>query len=81
MVPIRAQVKAILGAVIAGLGALSTALADGSMTQLEWTTVALAAVVAYGSVYGVRQPPSLPKLPSRELFELAERAAAREQQR
>lgn len=81
MVPIREQIKAILGAVIAGLGALSTALADGSVTQLEWTTVALAAVVAYGSVYGVRQPPSLPKLASWELFELAERAAAREQQR
>lgn len=79
MVPIRDQIKAVIGAILAGLGALMTALADGSVTQLEWSTVAFFTVAAYGSVYGVRQPPSLPRMSSDELRALAERAAVKEQ--
>jgi hypothetical protein len=78
---IREQAKAITGGVVAGLTALGTALADGSVSQLEWTLVALAAVVAYGAVFGVRQPASLASLPalsSDELLGLAERAARRD---
>jgi hypothetical protein len=56
MVPMREQVKAILGAVIAGLGTLGTAWADGVVSPAEWTAVALSVVLAYGVVYGVGQP-------------------------
>lgn len=77
---IREQAKAIVGAGIAGLTALGTALADGQVTQLEWTGVALAALLAYGGVFGVRNAGAvrLPALTSQELLELAERAAERE---
>ena len=45
--------KAVVGALVAGLGALTTALSDGSVTASEWVTVALATVVAAGGVWGV----------------------------
>lgn len=70
MVKIREQVKAIISGGIAGLGALGTALTDGTVTQQEWTTVALATLVAYGLVYGVGQPAQLsqiPRLPAADL--------------
>jgi hypothetical protein len=55
----REQAKAVVSGVTAGLGALVTALADGAVAPLEWAVVALAAVSAYGLVYGVRNGPVL----------------------
>ena len=46
--------KAGVGALIAGLGALSTALIDNGITMGEWVTVASATLVAF---YGVWQVP------------------------
>lgn len=77
----REQAKAITSGVVAGLGALVTALADQSVTPLEWAVVAFAAAGAYGAVYGVGQPASLAKLPhlsADELFAMAEKAQDRE---
>lgn len=42
--------KAILAALIALLGTLGTALADDVVSQAEWVSVALSAVVALGGV-------------------------------
>lgn len=68
---IREQAKAITSGVLAGLGSLATALADQQVTQLEWVLVASAAIAAYGAVYGVGQPASLPKLPVVQVMDLA----------
>lgn len=50
--------KAIYAFVVAGLGALATPLvADtglGDLTAGQWVTVALAALIAGGGVYGIR---------------------------
>jgi hypothetical protein len=45
--------KAIYGAVAAGLGALSVAYADGAITGPEWVTIAIAAFGALGVIWGV----------------------------
>lgn len=45
--------KAIMGGVVAGLGALGTALADGQVTATEWVVVASAVVAGLGLVWGV----------------------------
>lgn len=45
--------KALVATLVAGLGALSTAMVDDRVTQGEWVTVATAAVVALGAVWGV----------------------------
>lgn len=54
----KGMAKAILAAIIAGLGALSTALVDdksiGQITDGQWVTIVLATVVALGGVYGIR---------------------------
>ena len=56
--------KAVYAFVIAGLGALATPLvADagfGDLTTGQWVTVALAALVAGGGVYGIRNAPPAP---------------------
>jgi hypothetical protein len=62
MVPLREQVKAVLSGVVAGLGTLGTALADGAVSPAEWVAVALAAVLAYGVVYRVGQEPQAVRL-------------------
>lgn len=51
--------KATTSAVLAGLGSLGTALADGTITGQEWVAVALAVVATFGTVFGVRnkRPP------------------------
>jgi hypothetical protein len=51
--------KAVTGALVAGLGALGTAWADGRMTPVEWVGVATATLVAAGAVWSVpnRVPP------------------------
>ena len=46
--------KAIVGAATAGLGSLVTALVDNSVTLAEGAAALLAALVAFGAVYGVR---------------------------
>jgi len=45
--------KAIVGALIAGLGSLSQALDDSGVTAQEWVSVAIATLVALGVVWGV----------------------------
>ena len=45
--------KAIVGAIIAGLGPLYLALSDGHVTGQEWITVATATLTALGVVWGV----------------------------
>lgn len=45
--------KAIVGALLAGLAALATGLADGSMTPVEWVLMASATIAAGGIVFGV----------------------------
>lgn len=55
--------KAILAALIAGLGALSASLVDnkslGDVTDGQWVAVAVAFFVALGAVYGVpNRPPA-----------------------
>ena len=48
-----AYAKAIVGALIAGLTALGTALTDGGVSPQEWTVVAVATLGALGLVYAV----------------------------
>lgn len=45
--------KAIYGASVAGLGALSVAYIDGSVTAQEGVTIAIAVVSALGVIWGV----------------------------
>lgn len=56
-VPANQQRKAILAALIAGLGSLGTALAEMPLTAAEGVAVALAAVVAYAGVFEIRNAP------------------------
>lgn len=48
----KAQVGGVIGAAVAGLGALQVALADGVVTSGEWVSVAVATLVALGAVFG-----------------------------
>lgn len=48
----KTVVSAIGGALVGGLTALSTALADEVVTNQEWTTIALATIVGSGLVAG-----------------------------
>lgn len=50
--PAKAIVAAVGGALVGGLTALSTALADEVVTSGEWTTIALAVVIGSGIVGG-----------------------------
>ena len=50
--------KAIVAALIAGLGALGTALLDDSIVPLEWVGIASTTLIA---LYGVWQVPNAPK--------------------
>lgn len=52
--PAREQVKALIGAALAGLTAAGTALADGQITGVEWIGIAIATLATYGTVFGVR---------------------------
>ena len=58
MTTLRERLKAVTGGAVAGLTALGTALADGTVTGPEWIGVAVAALVAYRVVY--RVPNRLP---------------------
>lgn len=46
--------KAFVGAVIAGLGAVATALDDGTVNAQEGVTAAIAALTALAAVWGVK---------------------------
>ena len=45
--------KAVVGALIAGLGALASALTDGGVTMAEWVTVASATLIAFAGVWSI----------------------------
>ena len=45
--------KAIIGAIISGLGAYQTGLLDGQMLQVEWVGVAIATFTALAGIWGV----------------------------
>lgn len=50
--------KAIVGALLAGLTALATALADDEgVADVEWVGIAVAVVATFGGVYRVRNRP------------------------
>lgn len=51
--PASEQAKAIIGAILAGLAALGTALADGTVTPVEIVGIAVALLATYGTVFGV----------------------------
>ena len=50
--------KAIIGALVAGLTALGTALTDDTVTGAEWVAVAVATLTALGVVYAVPNRPA-----------------------
>jgi hypothetical protein len=50
--------KAIVAALVAGLGALQVAQADNHVTSNEWVQVASAVVAALGLVWGVQNAPA-----------------------
>jgi hypothetical protein len=50
--------KAIIGALIAGLGVLSTGFTDGELVTQEWIGALIAALVALGGVYQIPNKPS-----------------------
>lgn len=52
--------KAIVGAVVAGLGVLQQALDDGHVTGNEWLAVTVATLVALGAVWAIPNRPEAP---------------------
>jgi hypothetical protein len=50
---IKPYMKAIVGALVAGLTALSTALIDNTVTGQEWIAVVIATLTGLGVVYAV----------------------------
>jgi hypothetical protein len=59
----RIALKAFVAAIIAGLSSLGTVLVGtnvglGDVTSAQWVTIALATVVAFGGVYGVKNSPA-----------------------
>ncbi len=50
--------KAIVAALVAGLGTLGTALADDAVTSLEWVAIAGATLGALGVVWSVPNRPA-----------------------
>ena len=55
---IKPYAKAIVGAAVAGLTALGTAMSDGQVTGEDWTRVVVAALVSLGLVYAVPNRPA-----------------------
>ncbi|MFG1800185.1 hypothetical protein ACGFI4_08430 [Micromonospora carbonacea] len=45
--------KAVVAGLLAGLGALGAALTDGTVSPVEWVTVASATLAGLGVVYAV----------------------------
>lgn len=50
--------KAIVGALVAGSGALQVALADNAVSATEWIQIGSATVAALGLVWGVQNTPA-----------------------
>lgn len=54
---LKGMAKAILAALIAGVGSLSAVLVDnksiGDVTDGQWVAIVLATLIALGAVYGV----------------------------
>jgi hypothetical protein len=50
--------KAILGGLIAFVGAVAVGYTDGAMTAAEWWTSAGAGIAALGGVFGIRNAPT-----------------------
>lgn len=55
---LKPYAKAIVGAAVAGLTALGTALTDDRVTTVEWVGVAVATLGALGIVYAVPNKPA-----------------------
>ena len=49
-------VKAIYAGLVALLGTLGVAVAEGGISTQEWVTIALATVLAFGGTYGLSNP-------------------------
>ena len=60
--PAKAVAAGIISALAAGLSALVVAQGDNVVTSAEWTTVALAVVVAAGAAFGGTFAVSSPKV-------------------
>lgn len=56
----RAYAKALVGALVAGLTALGTAAADGTLTGGEWVAAAVAALLALGAVWATPNRSAVP---------------------
>jgi hypothetical protein len=52
--------KAVVGFLLAGLGAVWVALDDGQVTTQEWVGVAVAALATLGGVWAVPNAPRVP---------------------
>jgi hypothetical protein len=70
--------KAITAALVAGLGALGTALIDNAVAPVEWVGIVLAALVALAGVWAV---PNRPATGEHRYTEDAERLAVNERRR
>ena len=55
--------KALIAALVAGLGSLQIASADGKITPAEWIQVASVTVAALGFVWGVPNAPTSEPVP------------------
>ena len=51
--------KAIIGGIVAGLGAASVALGDGVIDPVEWIAVTLATIAGLGIVWAVPNTPNV----------------------
>jgi len=59
---IAPQAKAFIGALVAFLTAISTALDDGSISSQEWVTALIALIVGFGAVFSIpNKPPFVPE--------------------
>lgn len=56
--------KALIGALVAGVGAATTALADGQLTALDGLTIAGAVLTAWQAVYWTTNDTTVPQLSS-----------------
>jgi len=54
---INSVAKSVIGALVAALGALQIAAADGAITSMEWIQIASATVAAAGFVWAVPNTP------------------------
>lgn len=59
---IKPYAKAVVGGIVAGLGALATALSDGAVDGVEVIGVVLAFIAGTGFVYSVPNKPATSQL-------------------